>query len=234
MRILCLTFCLVNLASAAPPAKVSSAIKLLDAWIATQVAYRQQPGLSIAIVSDQEMIWAKGYGYADVDKRVPATPATIYRMASHTKMFTAIAVMQLRDAGKLRLDDPVVKYLPWFKPQPASPDDPPVTIRHLLTHTSGLPREAAAPYWSDFNFPTREEVIRGVAIQHAVYAPETKWKYSNLALAVAGEVVATVSGEPYADYVRRHILDPLGMTSSSVDMPEAHRARLAGKQEARS
>src|SRR5207247_268625 len=190
MRILCLTFCLVNLASAAPPAKVSSALKLLDALTATQVAYRQQPGLSIAIVSDQEMIWAKGYGYADVDKRVPATPATIYRMASHTKMFTAIAVMQLRDAGKLRLDDPVVKYLPWFKPQPASPDDPPVTIRHLLTHTSGLPREAAAPYWSDFNFPTRAEVVRGVAIQHAVSASEPKWKYSNLALAVPGEVVA--------------------------------------------
>jgi CubicO group peptidase (beta-lactamase class C family) len=227
MRALSLAFFLAVSASAAAPTEVASAIKLLDAWIETQVAYRQQPGLSIAIVSDQETIWAKGYGYADVAKRAPATPSTIYRMASHTKVFTAIAVMQLRDAGKLRLDDPVSKYLPWFKPQPASSDDPPVTIRHLLTHTSGLPREAAAPYWTDFRFPTREEVMRGVSAQRAVYPPVTRFKYSNLAFSVAGELVTAVSGEPYAAYVQRHILEPLGMKSSSIEIPDEQRARLA-------
>ena len=74
------------------------------------------------------------------------TPGTIFRMASHTKMFTSIAVLQLRDAGKLRLDDPVAKYLPWLHIKPASDDDPAITIENLLTHGSGLPREAASPY----------------------------------------------------------------------------------------
>ena len=82
-------------------------------------------------------------------------------MASHSKLFTATAVMQLRDRGKLRLDDPVVKYLPWFQPKPAEPDDPPITIEELLTHSSGLPREAGS-HWSTQEFPDADGVKRYV------------------------------------------------------------------------
>jgi CubicO group peptidase (beta-lactamase class C family) len=146
-------------------------------------------------------------------------------MASNTKMFTAIAVLQLRDAGKLHLDDPVAKHLPWYRLKPAGAES--VTIRHLLTHTAGLPREAAAPYWTDFRFPTADEIRQTLPGQEAVFPPETRWKYSNLGLTLAGEIVAAVSGSPYADYIHRNILEPLGMTNTSVSMPDEHRGRLA-------
>src|SRR5689334_8687483 len=114
------TVCFVSAAATqtSPVARhpeVTAAIAVLDSWIQATVAAREEPGLSIGIVYDQELIWAKGYGSADLEKRVPATPATLYRIASVSKLFTATAIMQLRDAGKLRLDDPVAQYLPWFR-----------------------------------------------------------------------------------------------------------------------
>ncbi|MCI0456567.1 MAG: serine hydrolase [Gemmataceae bacterium] len=207
--------------------EVTSALRLLEAWVESQIDYRGLPGMSLAVVHDQELVWSKGFGYADLEKKTPATPGTIYRIASISKVFTATAVLHLRDRGKLQLDDPVEKHLRWFRVQNQSADAPVITIRHLLTHTSGLPRESAFPYWTDFKFPTREEMVQALPNQEAVYAPETKWKYSNLALALAGEVVAAASGEPYEKYVQEQILRPLGMESTSVVLPASHRERLA-------
>ncbi len=144
------------------------------------------------------------------------TASTLFRIGSISKLFTATAIMQLRDTGKLRLDDPVSSQLSWFQVKSAAPDAPAITIRHLLTHTSGLARELPLPYWNDLRFPTRAEMIRLAPMQPAVLAPETKFKYSNLALAIAGEIVAAVSGEPYERYVAEHILQPLGMRSTRV------------------
>lgn len=167
------------------------------------MAYRGQPGLSIALVSDQKLLWAKGFGYANVEKKKHATPKTRYRIASITKLFTATAVMQLRDEGKLSLDDNVVDHLPWFKPKKTFDERPPVRIWHLLTHTSGLPRESSSPYWTDMQFPTREEMIKTLSTQEAVAPTETLWKYSNLALSVAGEVVQVASGMPILNTLRK-------------------------------
>ncbi len=223
-----LLFC-VSLAPAAVGShpEVVSAIRLYEAWVESQMAYRGQPGLSIGIVHDQELIWARGFGYADREKKIPATPQTIYRMASNTKMFTASAIMQLRDEGKLQLDDPVAKHLPWFKIRNRHPDAPVITIRHLLTHTSGLPRESPFPYWTDYKFPTRQQMIDALPNQETVLPTETQWKYSNLALTLAGEIVQAVSGRPYAEYIHKNILEPLGMTSTTVVLPGDHKARLA-------
>ncbi len=206
---------------------VADAITLLDLWIKEQMAYRQVPSLTIGIVYDQELIWAQGYGYADLEQQVPATPRTLYRIASITKTFTSTAIMQLRDAGRLRLDDPVVDYLPWFQLQNPFDQAPPVTIRHLLTHTAGLPREAAYPYWTDHNFPTREQIREALPDQPMIYPPGSTYKYSNLGMALLGEVVAAASGEPYEQYIRNHIMEPLGMTSSAVIPTDEHRARSA-------
>lgn len=207
--------------------QVASNVDLLSAWIEAQMAYNGLPGLSIGIVYDQEPVWARGFGYAGVEQKIAATPRTIYRIASITKLFTNTAVLQLRDAGKLQLDDPLIRYLPWFKVQNRHPDAPPVTIRHLLTHTSGLSREAAFPYWTDNNFPTREQIRETLPQQKAVLPTETEWKYSNLALSLAGEIVAAVSGHDYADYVRQHILNPLDMNSTYVKPPDPNHPRLA-------
>jgi CubicO group peptidase (beta-lactamase class C family) len=190
--------------------------RLFESWIRGQMLSRHLPGIAVGVVFDQELVWAKGFGLADVDTRLPMTPATKFRMASHSKLFTSTAIMQLREAGKLRLDDPVAKYLPWFKIAPAEPDDPPITIEELVTHSSGLPREAGA-HWSTYDFPTEAQVRDYIAGHQAAFPPEVRWKYSNLALGVAGMVVEAVSGEKFAAYVQRHIFTPLGMSASSVD-----------------
>lgn len=197
--------------------EVAGALRLYEAWVREQMLYRDLPGLAVAVVVDQDVVWAKGFGVADRDKRTPVTPNTLFRMASHTKLFTATAILQLRDAGKLNLHDPVAKHLPWFRIQPAGEDELPVTVEDLLTHGSGLPREAAAPYWITFQFPSREQVQATLSTQKAAYAPQVRWKYSNLAYSLAGYIVESTSGEPWSKYVQSRILDPLGMRSTTID-----------------
>ena len=182
--------------------------------------------MSIGIVQDQDLIWSNGYGFADLAKKTPATPATAYRIASISKLFTATAILQLRDAGKLQLDDPVAKWLPEFAPAHVDAASPVITIRHLLTHTSGLPREVDGTYWNDMHFPSREDMERTLNTMGVVGPPENEWKYSNVAVSLAGYVVEKASGEPYADYVTRHILGPLGMASTRV-IPTRDMASLA-------
>jgi D-alanyl-D-alanine carboxypeptidase len=200
----------------AADADVQGAQRLFSAWLDGQMLDRRLPGVAIGVVSDQDLVWATGFGFADVAAKTPMTPQTKFRMASHSKLFTATAVMQLREQGKLGLDDPVSKYLPWFTVKPADGDDPPITIEELLTHSSGLPREAGA-HWTTFEFPTTDELRELMPARVVPYAPEVRWKYSNLAYSVAGMIVEAVSGQKWADYVHREIFQPLGMTASSVD-----------------
>jgi D-alanyl-D-alanine carboxypeptidase len=195
---------------------VLGAQRLFSAWLDGQILNRGLPGVVVGVVADQELVWATGFGFADVKAKKPMTPDTKFRMASHSKLFTATAIMQLREQGKLRLDDPVSKYLPWFRVRPANDDDGPITIEQLLTHSSGLPREAGA-HWTTLEFPTEDEIKRAIGDRQAAFAPQVRWKYSNLAYTIAGMVVEQVSGERWGDYVQRHIFSPLGMTASSVD-----------------
>jgi len=195
---------------------VLGAERLFSAWLEGQMLERGLPGVAVGVVADQDLVWSTGFGFADTAAKTRMVSATKFRMASHSKLFTATAVMQLREQGKLRLDDPVAKYLPWFKVTPADSDDPPITIEELLTHSSGLPREAGA-HWTTFEFPTRDELRALMPARVAPFAPEVRWKYSNLAYSVAGMIVEAVSGQAYADYVQREIFQPLGMSASSVD-----------------
>ena len=196
--------------------EVLGAERLFSAWMEGQIAYRSLPGVVVGVVSDQQLVWAKGFGFADITAKVDMTPTTKFRMASHSKLFTAIAIMQLREAGKLHLDDPVANYLTWFKARPAGDDDGPITIEQLLSHSSGLQREAG-DHWTSFEFPTADELRRLYADRQAAFAPSVRWKYSNLAYAIAGMIVEQVTGERWADYVERNIFQPLGMLASSVD-----------------
>ncbi len=200
----------------AKQAPVADAVTLLDLWIEEQRTYHDLPGLSIGVVYDQQLVWAKGYGLSDLETRAPVTPGTVFRIGSITKLFTATAIMQLRDAGKLRLDDTVSVHLPWFEVRSTFEDEPAITVRHLLTHTSGLPREAAFPYWTTHDFPTREQIREAVPGQDAIFAPASKYKYSNLGMALLGEIVTAVSGEPWADYLQKHVFQPLAMSDTSA------------------
>jgi D-alanyl-D-alanine carboxypeptidase len=214
-------------ASLAEHPGVRSVIGLLEAWLDSQVAYRGWPGLSIGILHDQQLIWSRGFGHANLERREPAAPDTLYRIASITKLFTSTAIMQLRDAGKLRLDDPLTQHVPWFKIGQDYPEAPAITIQHLLTHTAGLPRELGFPYWTDNNFPTADDARRRLPEQRAALPTETSWKYSNLGLALAGEVVAAAAGQPFEEYVSERILKPLGMSRTFVKTPARSERGLA-------
>lgn len=208
-------------------ADFKSAVGFFERWTAAKMHEQRQPAVSVGLLVDQELAYARGFGYSDLATQTAARADTIYRIASNTKLFTSIAILQLRDAGKLRLDDPVVDHLSWFNIRQRFPEARPITIRHLLTHTSGLPRDDHTPIWTDTVFPTREQIIAALPDRETSLLPETRWKYSNLGFALLGEIVEKVSGQPYAEYIHRHIIDPLGMTSTFVTLPESHRARLA-------
>ncbi|MFP4082258.1 MAG: serine hydrolase [Candidatus Aminicenantes bacterium] len=209
---------------------VSPAFRLIDIWLEAQRDYDRLPGISAGIVYDQELIWSKGYGFADVEKEVSAEPHTIYSICSISKLFTSVAIMKLYDAGKLRLDDRVADVLPWFDLQQQWEDSGPITIRSLLTHSSGLPRESDYPYWTgpDFPFPSVQQVKDKLDSQKTLYPASTYFQYSNLGLTMLGEIVAEVSGVPYEQYIEENILKPLMMDETRTKLPESlWRGKLA-------
>lgn len=215
-------------ADPAQSVQVRQALRLFQEWADATIAFQRIPGASMGFVADQKLVWAKGFGYADVATKKPATPETIYGICSISKLFTSISVMQERDAGKLHLDDPVSEYLPYVDLKPASKDSPPPTIASLLTHSSGLPREAAQPYWTgpDFEFPMEQQIVDGLGSQKMLYPPERYFQYSNLGLTLAGEIVEKVSGEDYRTYVTGAILKPLGLSHTTPYLPEGERGKL--------
>jgi CubicO group peptidase (beta-lactamase class C family) len=198
---------------------VQGQIRLFSAWLEGQMAYRDLPGIVVGVVSGDDLVWAEGFGMADRQAGRPMAPDTRFRMASHSKLFTATAIMQLREEGRVRLDDPVSEYLPWFDVREAATEDPPITIEHLLTHSSGLPREAG-PHWSDWDFPTDVELRDLMPDRQAAFSPEVRWKYSNLAYTIAGMVIEEITGMSWAEYLQANIFDPLGMSASSVDVED--------------
>jgi CubicO group peptidase (beta-lactamase class C family) len=171
-----------------------------------------------------QLIWGKGYGLADLDKETPVTLDTRFRIASITKTFTATAILQLRDAGRLKLDDPVSEYLDWFDLHYNGA--PPITIRHLLTHTSGLPRDATIPHWTENAFQSWEELMATTKQRKPTMPPLLDYSYSNLGYSLLGGIVEAVSDMAWADYIQQEILDRLGMTDTVV-APKGHEANLA-------
>lgn len=205
--------------------ELNGALALLDRWIDAHRAYEGIPGLSVGIVRDQALIWQRGYGFANPDRQVTAGAETLYSICSISKVFTSIGIMQLREAGTLDLDDAVAEHLEWFRIRQAHPDSGPLTVRSLLTHSSGLPRESVGPYWSppDFPFPDRKSLMEALAEQQTLYPSDRYFQYSNLGIALAGEIVAARSGLEYQDYVQKHILAPLQLEETRPEFPKRQR-----------
>ncbi len=200
----------------------------IESRLTALVAEHRLPGASVGIVRDQELAWSRGFGFADIASERPADAHTLYRVASISKTFTATAIMQLRDEGRLRLDDPLVEHIPEFakaRTRSGSIDD--VTLRRLLSHRSGLITEGPFSYWDTLEFPSMERILAMLDHTEVVIAPDSANKYSNLAFALLGEVVERRSGRPYGEYVRAEILDPLGMESSAFALNDALAPRLA-------
>jgi CubicO group peptidase (beta-lactamase class C family) len=199
----------------------AEALRLVDVWLDSVQAYQRLPALSAAIVQDDKIVWSKGYGKLDVAHKIPATAQTLYSICSISKLFTSVALMQLWEAGQVRLDEPFVTYLPWATLRPLERDSVPITLRAMLSHSAGLPRESDFPYWTapDYPFPTRDEIKARITEQTPLW-PASRWyQYSNLGLTLVGETISAVSGESYADYVQHHVLDPLHLKDTHPFMP---------------
>lgn len=190
---------------------LKEALNLLDVWTANRVLSRGLPGLSIGVVVGDRLVWARGYGYADLEKKIPATPQTLYGIRSMTKTFTAVAILQLRDAGKLQLDDPLANHLSQIQIQKHSSRTPNITIRELLTHTSGLQLDPPGTIWTNGTYSTETDLTRPLL---QIYEPDTRWYYSNLGFALLGQAVAAEAHQPWHTYIQEHILTPLGMTKT--------------------
>ncbi len=205
----------------APATQSADALRLLDLWLAAQVAYDKVPALSAGVMINGELVWTAGYGAVDDQRRIRPGPDTLYSVCSISKLFTSVAVMTLWDSGRLALDDDISRYLPDFKLRRTDADSGPITIRSLLTHSSGLPREAAAGAWTapDFKTPDREQMLAGLASMKTQSRASDHYAYSNLGMVVLGEVVAAVSGIPYRQYVQQTILDPLQLSDTRPVFP---------------
>ncbi len=202
--------------------EVKGALAAIDAWIEGVRTYDKVPGISVGIVHDQDLIWSNGYGYSNPEEKRPADADTLYSICSISKLFTSIGIMQLRDAGKLRLRDSVDEHLDWFDIRQAHDGSGPITIESLLTHSSGLPSESDFPSWNgpDFPFPTREQMIERLTAQETLYPAQHYSHYSNLAFSLAGEIIQERSGQHYEEYIKERILDPLGLSNTRTYYPE--------------
>jgi CubicO group peptidase (beta-lactamase class C family) len=186
----------------------------LDEILARAQVAQRMPSVVAAVFRDGEVVWGRALGLADVERAEEATLDHVYRVGSITKTFTAVAIMQLRDAGRLELDAPVHAYVPEF------PDGP--TVRQALSHLAGIQREPPGEVWETMEAPTRDELLAGLADAEQVLPPGARWHYSNLAFATLGEVVAR-AGDSYERTLRERILDPLALERTRL-VPEGRRA----------
>jgi len=196
-----------------PASGYGAAVEKLGQAIQAEINQKGIPSLSIAIADDQQIIWAKAFGMADPENNIPANTGTFYRIASVSKLFTDIAVMQLAERGEIDIDAPVMQYIPQFSPE--NPFKKEITLRQLMSHRSGLVREPPVGNYYDPSEPSLRETILSLNATKLIFKPETRTKYSNVAIGVTGYVIECLKEEDFAEYMQREILDPLNMKSSS-------------------
>ena len=171
-------------------------------------------GLSIALVDDQEIVWARGFGYADANKRISAGPETIYPAGSIAKLFTIAAALQLQEQHRIDIDQPLQAYLPEFSVKTRFEGSPPITIRSIMTHHSGLPSDRLKEMIS--RTPIRlEEKVKGLGGEWVAYPPGFIFSYSNVAIQLLGYLVERAGGKDFAAYMNESLFQPMGMNHTS-------------------
>lgn len=170
-------------------------------------------GLSIALVDDQKVIWAQGFGYADKSKKLLAAPETVYRVGSVSKLFNATLAMQLAEQGKLDIDKPLQTYIPEFSIKSRFPDAGPITPRNIMTHHSGLPGDRIRGMWTATPAPFTE-LAGSLKDEYTAYPPNYILAYSNLGVTLLGHALQNISGSDYIELMQHSLLQPLGMKNS--------------------
>lgn len=204
-------------AGAAEPERLAPAFAQIDAYGERSMREEGTPGAVVALTSRQGLLGQRAYGYADLEGRIPVTGDTLFQIGSISKSFTAIALLQLVDAGRLRLDAPVTAYLPWFS---VRSDFAPITVHHLLTHTAGIPSNRD-------DLPASPYMALALREQAAAWPPGERFRYSNVGYQVLHVLLETVAGKSWAEVAREGIFAPLAMDASEPAITNAMRSRQA-------
>lgn len=214
----------------APPdrvARLRSALPAVDAVFQAFAKRTRVPGIAYGVLFDGELVFTGMVGTRDLGTNAPVLPSTVFRIASMTKSFTVLAILRLRDEGRLRLDDPAERYVPELATlkYPTS-DSPKITIRHLLSHSGGFPEDNP---WGDQQLAVTEDEFTALLKSGIPFsnAPGVAYEYSNYGFAILGRIVSRVSGVPYAEYVHTTILQPLGMSATTLEPRAVPPDRLA-------
>jgi CubicO group peptidase (beta-lactamase class C family) len=184
------------------------------------------PGYAFGIMLDGNLVYSGSGGYTDIEKKTAASTQSMFRIASMSKSFTSMAILKLRDEGKLKLDDPVYLYIPEMKGQQLTADAPDITIRNLLTHSAGFPEDNP---WGDRQLADTDEdlialIKKGISFSND---PSVAYEYSNLGFAMQGYIIKKVTGMPYSEYIANNIWQPLGMNQAQWEYSKVPAAQLA-------
>lgn len=205
---------------------LQKSVAFIDSWLEFRYGRLEIPGFVVAIAHKGDIVFKNAYGFADLEKREKLTTDHIFRIASHSKTFTATATMQLQEKGKLRIDDYAVKYIPWLK-QHKDKRWQKVTIRQLMSHSAGVIRDGVdADYWQlDTPFPNAQELKKAILESDLVLDTNIQMKYSNFGYSLLGMVIEAVSGQPYNKYVKESIVSPLKLSNTGPEFE----AKIANK-----
>lgn len=206
---------------------IKNTSKILDLWIPEKIKFDNTPGVSVGIIYKGKLVYKKSFGYADEANKTLATSKTGYRIASISKTFTSVSILQLAEQKKLKLDDKVEKYLPWFKSERGGLKTSQITIRQLLSHSAGVFRDGQSPHWEDDNFPNLEMLKKSISKETLVLEPRKQFKYSNFGFAVLGQIIEKVSGMTYAEYTTLNIIRKLNMENTASDFEVRFENNLA-------
>ena len=206
---------------------IEASLPMLDKIFKDYSDKNHFPGMVYGLVVDGKLIHTFNTGYTEIEKKTPVSPQSCFRIASMTKSFTAMAILKLRDEGKLSLDDPAYKYIPELKNQkyPTS-DAAPITVRHLLSHAAGFPEDNP---WGDRQLAITDEkmiqmIRKGISFSND---PGLAYEYSNMGFAMLGYIIKKVSGQTYQKYIKDNIWIPLGMTHTYWDYSDIPPDQLA-------
>lgn len=202
----------------AKAAYLTDAASFIETWLNHYFPSLNLPSLSLAIAQDGKVVYRNAWGYADIQKKEKATPDHIYRVASHSKSFTSFLVAMLIDEGKLKLDEPIITYVPWLKPNKAYAE---VTLRHVLSHSTGTQRDGDnSTFWElKGSFPTKQDMKAYFLKSKPVIENNTQHKYSNFGYALAAYAIEEVTGEDYNTLLMRKVIAPLKLNGTGPDNP---------------
>jgi CubicO group peptidase (beta-lactamase class C family) len=204
---------------------VVDAVRYFDTWVAFRQRYARIPGVQAAVLHGDELLLSAAYGVADLEAGTPLTPRHLFRVASHSKTFTATAVMQLVEHGSLRLDDPAGQWLPFLAETPLGA----ASLHDLLSHSAGVTRDGHdGDHWQLYRAFPDEPGLEAIGLDRADVLPTNEhFKYSNVGYSLLGMVIAKASGQSYHAYVREHIVDRLGLTDTGPEYEPARAAEYA-------